>query len=157
MGFAQGTNLAFRPLHDVLVKREANGHAAGPVNAQECVDLIVELADLRAGTTIIIDALDECESTCRYDLLEAFTTILDKTAGLVKLFISSREDRAILDQLDGTPCITVDASDNARDIKHFVDHEVDRLHNTRRLFHGKAPKDLRDRMKEIIPECANGM
>jgi hypothetical protein len=56
---------------------------------EDCTSLILELT-LDNPAMIIIDALDECDEN--HKLLEALDKIISKSADVVKVFISSRDD-----------------------------------------------------------------
>ena len=58
---------------------------------EECTRLIIELTKNHPAT-IILDALDECEEITRHELLEALDCIISKSANVVKIFVSSRDD-----------------------------------------------------------------
>lgn len=47
-------------------------------------------------TTIVIDALDECNSNERQYLLDSIEQILQDSFSLVKIFVSSRDDQDIV-------------------------------------------------------------
>ena len=61
------------------------------LSVQDCTRLIIELTQ-DTSAYIVIDALDECEEELRHELLIAFNTILQSSEGLVKIFVSSRDD-----------------------------------------------------------------
>ena len=65
---------------------------------EDCTRLIVELTQ-NFPATIIVDALDECEEETRHELLIAFDEILRKSAEVVKIFVSSRDDIDIVSAL----------------------------------------------------------
>ena len=61
------------------------------LTVEECTRLIIELTKDHPAT-IILDALDECEEITRHELLEALDSIISKSANVVKIFVSSRDD-----------------------------------------------------------------
>ena len=72
-------------------KAEEDCSALKKLTVQDCTSLIIELSKNHPAT-IILDALDECEETTRHELLEAFDEIISKSAKVVKVFVSSRDD-----------------------------------------------------------------
>ena len=58
---------------------------------EECTRLIIELTKDHP-TTIVLDALDECEESTRHELLEALDSIICNSTNVVKIFVSSRDD-----------------------------------------------------------------
>ena len=63
----------------------------GKLTVEDCTRLILELT-MDNPAIIILDALDECEEDTRHELLNAFDEIINKSEGLVKIFVSSRRD-----------------------------------------------------------------
>ena len=61
------------------------------LTVEDCTRLIIELTKDHPAT-IILDALDECDESTRPELLEAFDSIISKSANVVKIFVSSRDD-----------------------------------------------------------------
>lgn len=145
---------AARQIYDV---RKKDAFAAGPLTSSECVKLMIKLASQRTFTTIVIDALDECDLSSRAELLESLDQVVEESAGLIKILISSRNDRAITCHLEGFPNITINAHDNHTDIARFVEHEVDTMIKSKKLLWGKVSTDLKKLIKETLCERADGM
>lgn len=61
------------------------------LTVEDCTRLIIELTKNHPAT-IILDALDECEKSTRHELFEALDEIISKSAEVVKVFVSSRDD-----------------------------------------------------------------
>lgn len=138
--------------YDVRIK---DGLAAGPLEFQECFDLLVLLLDLYPRTTIIIDGLDESDEMERWRLLEALTTIMHTSTNAVKIFISSRDDTDIKLKLEKLPNLYIEARDNREDIERYIHREVKLEVGNRRLW--KLPHDLQMEVISTILEKANGM
>lgn len=145
------------PARQVYDARKKDAFAAGPLTLSECVKLMIQLASQRTLTTIVIDALDECDLSSRAELLESLDQVVEESAGLIKILISSRNDRAITCHLEGFPNITINANDNHADIARFVEHEVDTMIKSRKLLWGKVSMELRKLIKETLCERADGM
>ncbi len=145
------------PARQVYDARNKDGFAAGPVTSSECVKLMIQLASQRTITTIVIDALDECDLSSRAELLEALDQVVEESVGLIKILISSRNDRAITSHLEGFPNITINVNDNHTDIARFVEHEVDTMIKSKKLLWGKVSTELRKLIKETLCERADGM
>ena len=137
-------------------KRVKDGFASGCLEAPECQDLIVSLIGLYSKVTVVIDALDEVPSDERGMLLDKLKIILSPN---VKIFISSRNDVPIRLQLEKLPDHYIDSTDNKSDIERFVQREVGRAIEKKKLLYGRL--DLNDDLtKEIIQTLAkkaNGM
>lgn len=144
------------PAQQMYDARMDDAFAAGPLTSSECVELMIKLASQRTLTTIVIDALDECDLSSRAELLDSFDRVVEGSAGLVKILISSRNDRAITCHLEGFPNI-LNARDNQTDIARFVEHEVDAIIKSRKLLWGKVSTELRKLIIETLCERADGM
>ena len=107
----------------------------------------MQLIELYPQTTIILDALDECNPATRLDLLRALEHLLQQSCSLVKIFVSSRNDQDIVMQLNGYLNLEIDSRRNSSDIAQFVNAEVERLTTNGKLLRNSKSKDD---MKEMI-------
>lgn len=124
----------------------------------ESVQLIMQLIELYPQTTIIVDAMDECNPTTRADLLRALEHILQTSSSLVKVFVSSRDDQDIVLKLSGYPNLAIDSRRNSDDIAQFVNAEVERLINTKKLLrYSPAQTEMKRIIIEKVIEGAAGM
>ena len=145
------------PAQRIYEDRKTNDFAAGPLTTTESTDLIIELSQIHHLTTIVIDALDECDPALRSELFDALTKVLRDSKGLVKILVSSRNERDISCELIGCLNLEVNARKNQRDITHFVNYEVDDLIQKKRLLYGNVSDDLRQMIKQVLCKKANGM
>jgi len=145
------------PVLKTYEAREKNAFAAGPLTLEESTDLIIRLSQNRGLTTIVLDALDECEPSLRDDLLNALTEILQIPNGLIKILVSSREERDIVCHLADCLNLEIKATKNQADINHFVNSEVDKLIRSKKILFGNVSKDLRQEIKDVLCEKAQGM
>ncbi|RYP43836.1 hypothetical protein DL768_009643 [Monosporascus sp. mg162] len=116
-----------KPTVDLYKKKEAEGFASGSLRIEESCALIMNLAEHYPLTTIMIDALDECDPRKRLDLLKALEKILRESSGLVKIFVSSRDDQDIVFRLQRYPNLEIKSDRNSDDIAVFVKNEAGRL------------------------------
>jgi hypothetical protein len=150
------------PLLDPIVKgyqrREAEGFASGPLRIEESYELIIRLVEYYPLTTIIIDALDECDPERRADLLETLERILHESTSLVKIFVSSRDDQDIVCHLREYPSLEIASWRNKDDIANFVRAETNSLIQKRKLLKFSSDKDqLRKLIVDQVIKGANGM
>ncbi|KAJ8122088.1 hypothetical protein ONZ43_g1624 [Nemania bipapillata] len=94
-----------------------------PILSSDCREQLLESVTVYPQTTLLLDALDECEPGSRSELLEIIDYLL-KSGSLIKVFISSRADRDIRNRLRDTDQIEIQATDNEGDIKKFVEEEI---------------------------------
>ncbi|KAI9763081.1 MAG: hypothetical protein M1840_000928 [Geoglossum simile] len=123
----------------------------------DCLELIIELTEMYPLTTIFLDALDECDPNTRHELLEALDDIIQKSAGLVKVFVSSRDDQDIVWKLRDSPNLYICSSDNAEDIRRFVHQEVWQSIERGRLLRGFVSDDLARTVIRTLVDGAQGM
>ncbi|KAL9012870.1 MAG: hypothetical protein Q9180_009065 [Flavoplaca navasiana] len=94
----------------------------------------------------------------RSDLLDTLQIILQEAEGLVKIFVSSRDEGDIKHQLQDFPNITTELDRNLGDIAKFVGSETDRLIKRGRLLrNSKAKDELRDLIVREVIEKADGI
>jgi hypothetical protein len=146
------------PAIEFFKKKEAQGFASGPPRMVEACELIIQLVEYYPLTLIIIDAFDECDPEKRADLLEALETILRESSSLVKIFISSRDDRDIVFQLKHYPNLEISSDRNSDDIASFVRTETKKLIQKRRLLrYSQATEEMKELIVRKVVQGATGM
>ncbi|KAK6716669.1 hypothetical protein SNK04_007621 [Fusarium graminearum] len=88
-----------------------------------CKNLIGTLIEDYSRTTIILDALDECERETRVELMRSMASLLDEKSR-IRIFVSSRTDDDIRRYFQHKPIIEIQAADNEADISSFVHEEL---------------------------------
>ena len=131
----------------VYLMKEAEGFASGTLRINESCALIIQLIEHYSLTTIVIDALDECNPEKRADLLEALETILRESTQIVKIFVSSRDDQDIVCHLKDYPNLEISSDRNLDDIVTFVRAETRSLITRRKLLRFSTNKD---ELEEVI-------
>ena len=124
-----------------LKEAEEDGSEPAKLTIEDSMELILALTD-RTPAIIIIDALDECDPLRRHKLLNALKGIIEKSASLIKVLISSRDDMDIVLRLAGLPNIFIKADENKEDIDRFICFEVGQAISNQRLLNGKVTKEL---------------
>lgn len=127
------------------------------LSLEECTEIIIHLTKDSSLTTIVLDALGECDEEKRSDLLEALAVILQRSTNLVKIFISSRDDHDIVCQLINYPSLKVQADKNHQDMVHFVHSEVANLMRARKANFGTISAALKQRVMQVLCDGAQGM
>ena len=108
-------------------KKKGQGFSSNGLQVEESCDLIPEMIEQYPMTTVVIDALDECDPDKRQLLLDAFENILQDSIGLVNGFVSSRDDQGIVCTLREYPNLDIVSNRNTADIEAFVRTETERL------------------------------
>jgi ankyrin repeat domain-containing protein 50 len=146
---ANDKNLLQTRLRDLHLQLRSNGSS---LTRDLCKSLILDLVNLYPRTTIILDALDECDQVEREFLVETFENLLRDAVNPVKIFISSRPDGDIKDSLQSYSNITIQASDNDDDIATFVRGEIVRHRRWSRIS-----AELRDEVVGTLLTRSQGM
>ncbi|MCJ1269051.1 hypothetical protein MMC22_008939 [Lobaria immixta] len=148
------------PIVNAYRKRKEEAYLHGcdleKLTVDECVQLTLALLE-NDPAVIIIDALDECDPARRHEILIAFDTIIHRSANLVKVFVSSRDDNDIVCRLTNSPNVYIRATDNSEDIRRFVYIEVDRSLEDRKLLSGDISARMKSRIITTLIEGAQGM
>ena len=135
--------------------KQGRGFTSGGLQLEESQELIVELIEIYGTATIIVDALDECNRDTRQSLLDSLEEILKESAGLVKVFVSSRDDQDIICTLRDYPNLDLSSdTKNATDIQHYVMIETQRLVEKRQLLRNSSSKKEMQRL--IIDQVTAG-
>ena len=146
-----------QPVRESYNARKEEGFAAGSLDSHDCTALILEMTKDRLMTTVVIDALDECDPDKRDILLEALSRIVTESAGLVKIFISSRDDGDIVLHLGECPNLKIQASHNQDDITKYVNSEVRKVIRSKKWRSGKVDEELEQEIKCALIGKAQGM
>jgi hypothetical protein len=89
--------------------------------------------------------------------LEALDTIVSKSANIVKVFVSSRDDSDIFCRLENSPNLCIHAQDNDNDIRQFIHVEVDTAIRQKRLLGGLVSPELESLIIDTLEDGARGM
>lgn len=147
-----------KPIVDLYKEKEEEGFASGSLEMDECLDLVLQLTAQYPLTTIVIDAMDECNPQKRHKLLEALEKILRGSSSLVKIFVSSRNDQDIVIRLRHYPNLEIDSRRNSDDIARFVHDETERLVKDGKLLrYSTCQADMKVLIVERVVEGATGM
>jgi len=134
------------------------GFASGSLGIDESCALIIQLSEQYPLTTIVIDALDECDPGRRKTLLKTLESILQGSLGLVKLFVSSREDQDIVWRLQSYPNLELSSDKNKNDINLFVRKETEILVLDGELLRWSTNKEnLKTEIIKQVTNDADGM
>ncbi|AEO64672.1 uncharacterized protein THITE_74764 [Thermothielavioides terrestris NRRL 8126] len=117
-----------------------------------CQDQLLESVNLYPQTTLVLDALDECEPETRARLIDTIEFLLKNSERPLKVFISSRPDVDIRDRLLSQPNIEIRATDNQDDIAKFVNEEI-----IKHRRWGKIAAPLRTRIVDTLLDRSQGM
>lgn len=117
-----------------------------------CKEQLLESVNLYPKTTLVLDALDECEPDTRFRLLDTIEHLLQNSERPLKIFISSRPDGDIRDRFLSRPNIEIQATDNQDDIARFVNEEI-----MKHRRWGKISPPLRESIVGTLLNRSQGM
>jgi hypothetical protein len=104
-------------------QKDAKGRKIQKLDLDEAVDTIMQLLTENPAT-IVIDALDECDLSIRQNLLLGLNKLIRKSPTLLKVFISSRDDHDIVHQLENSPNLFINTSDNNKYIQNYIRSQI---------------------------------
>lgn len=141
------------PVLSEYTKRENNGQLSGELHPNDSKNLIIALSAGFPQTTIIVDALDECDEETREILFLILKQIVT-SAKRVRIFVTSRNHEDIQRMLGNFPSHYLDATDNTGDIKTYIQSEVERCSSRNSLL---RDVELRAEVVAALEKGADGM
>ena len=147
-----------KPTLDLYKQKETEGFVSGSLRIEESRALIIQLIEQYLLTTIVIDALDECNPRKRCDLLKELGKILRESSGLVKMFVSSRDDYDIVFRLQRYPNLEIKSNRNSDDIAVFVKDQTEQLIEDGELLqYSGSQTEMKELIVKKVIEGASGM
>ncbi len=129
------------------------GLAADRLHDDEAKQLLRQFADVYPQTTLVIDALDECDEMSRMSFVDVLESLVLQAEKPIKVFLSSRLDRDIQHRFNSLPNVAIRATDNAEDIAKFVEAEI----SCRLYWSQKISRDLREEIVRTLCDKSKGM
>lgn len=117
-----------------------------------CENQILESINHYHKTTIVIDALDECDIKSRGQLVRTLKLLMCEAERPLKIFISGRPDPDIKECFHSLPCIEIDATKNQGDIEKFIKEEIQSHIRWKRMS-----KPLKAEIVKKLQEGSRGM
>lgn len=117
-----------------------------------CKQQLLESVNLYPKTTIVLDALDECDPDTRCELVETIDYLLSEARRPLKVLISSRPDGDIRDCFAARPTVAIDATDNHGDIQKYIGEAIVKHRRWNRIS-----KPLRDEIIRTLSDRSGGM
>ena len=112
-------------VHENLVQcYEKSRQSGSGLTLKVCEDLLQSFVRSYSNTTILLDALDECNERSRSQLMDTLEHLVSDPGTRVKLLVSSRPDADIRERFRNKPFIEIRATDNHDDIAVFVNQEI---------------------------------
>lgn len=147
-----------------LAQSSVDGMGVVPLNLEDCVKLILEVT-VSDPITIILDALDTLNKRNRAVLVRALVRIVQESASVVKVFLTSRNDSQVFSLLpdDGSRTnlevkrIGISREDTTADMKAYVKLQVEQAIECNELLQGDPPLELQELLVKKLIEGAAEM
>ena len=152
----QSTHLIQSSTIQLYDLKKKSGFSSGGLKFEESKDIIANLLQASPQTTLIIDAMDECEVETRSDFIKTMYELVAGSIRPVKVFISSRPDDDIRYYFkeSKSPSLEITATDNRGDIASFVN---DKIINSPPHWREKVSPGLRNSIREVLVKESDGM
>lgn len=121
-------------------------------SVDECETLLCKLVTSYHRTTLIIDAMDECEKEDRQHLLDVLFSLARKSEYLVKIVIASRPETDIRARPSSRNLVEIGTADNMGDIEKYIEQRL-----RRRGQWVSVSDDVKKNVKSTITNQSNGM
>ena len=133
-----------------------DGFEIEKLQAAECAKLILDTTAVNPAT-IVIDAVDEIESSFRHLLLSALIQIVQDSFSVVKVFVTSRDDSNIRALLSDAVALRITNKNTQRDMDDFVHQVVSSAIQRRRLLNGVVSDELKHELVGALIAAAGEM
>jgi ankyrin repeat domain-containing protein 50 len=137
-------------LRVLYVKSISAGFTLG---REECKKQLLESVNLATKTTMVLDALDECEPSPRRELMDVVDYLLSNSKKPLKIFIASRPYDDIRRRLLSKPYISIGTDDNEDDIRKYIQEQMDKHIE---VWEGLS-EELQNRIFRVLLKGASGM
>ena len=137
-------------------KKNATGFASNQLSLEECQDQLRELIEIYPQTTLVLDALDECDKTARGDLVNFLDKLAKDSSRLLKIFVASRPDQDLRIDFGSGPNVEIKADDNEEDIEKYVEDAITNT-NSPHFWRRGISNELRKHVCETLLSRSEGM
>ncbi|QKX62010.1 uncharacterized protein TRUGW13939_09166 [Talaromyces rugulosus] len=134
------------------LRHEVRSKGGSDLSFNTCKEQLLESVNLYPKTTLVLDALDECEPDSRSRLIDTIEFLLSESKRPLKIFISSRPDGDIRARFLSRPNIEIQATDNQNDIEKFVNAEM-----VKHPLWEKISLSLQEEIIQTLLKRSNGM
>ncbi|GKZ81649.1 hypothetical protein AnigIFM56816_006170 [Aspergillus niger] len=135
------------------------GERPAPLTVEECTELMCEIGRA-TPLTIVIDALDECNSQQRGIIIHALEEIRRQCRDVVKIFVCSRHEADIAAHFNEGEVLEVTASANEKDLNRFIGIQVESFVQRWSTIHEESIpllQQLEKEIREALVAGAHGM
>ena len=146
-------------LVSVYDRARSKGFNATSIDAASNESLFRKALPTFKTTYVVIDALDECEEVERKELVMALKSHVALKHYVVKVFVTSRDEKDLARMLSGTSDFRINADDTALDIQPFVESKVEECINNGDILggQGNVTSELRQDLVDTLVSKADGV
>ncbi len=137
-------------------KKNATGFASNRLSLEECQDQLRELTEIYPQTTLVLDALDECDKTTRVGLVKFLNELVRDSPRLLKIFVASRPDQDLWIELESGPNVEIKADDSEEDIEKYVEDAITNT-NSPHFWRQGISNELRKHVCTTLLSRSEGM
>lgn len=137
-------------------KRKADADLGRTLSIGECKDLLIGLSTGFLRTTIIVDALDECDPETRGKLCDLLAQVVSSSKR-VKVFVTSRDEGDLRTKFEDNPNVYIQERDNSSDINCYIEAEIKACIKRKTLLNGEVRLDLQTQIVDALQSGAQGM
>ncbi|KAF4452390.1 hypothetical protein FALBO_16181, partial [Fusarium albosuccineum] len=127
------------------------------ISLNDCKVTLEEIINSYPRTTLVLDALDECEADTRRQIAEFFQHLTKTTTRLLKVFLASRKEVGIesyLKSFQGPQMLVqISISDNSSDIEKYV---IEKMAKQKVKWKDITP-NTKQLVQETLVEKSDGM
>lgn len=152
------------PVLSIYNNRKHDADLTNLLSVEECEQLLMNLSTGFLRTTIVIDALDECDPSTRGHLCDVLQHIVSSSATSpksnytpVKIFITSRNEGDLSRRFEGSPNVYIQERDNSADINLYIETEVTACIRRKELLGGVVSGDRERLIIKALKRGARGM
>ena len=140
-------------------RAKSKGFNATSIHASSTELLFRRALPTFKATYVVIDALDECEEAERKELVTALKSHTALKNYVLKVFMTSRDEKDLARMLSGTSDFRINADDTALDIRPFVEIQVEESINNGEILGRKenVTLELRKDLVDTLVSKADGM
>lgn len=137
-------------------QRKKDADLCNLLSVEESKNLLIQLSATFLRTTLVIDALDECDPYTRGSLCDVLEALVSSSK-LVKVFVTSRDDGDLRKKFEDCPNVYIQERDNSDDISHYIKTEIRACIRGKALLGGVVDFELERRIVLALQSGAHGM
>ena len=122
------------------------------LEVENCIKMILE-ATMYNPAAIIIDAVDKIPPTCPHTLLSALARIVQTSASVVKVFVTSRDDYNIRALLPDAMKLRIESHHAKLDMSAYVQGAVHLATQDCRLLNRDVSHQLKEDIIQRLTSC----